>query len=305
MCRRIQESVTADMFFKPAGGVRTRITLGTLPTGKEIKMVAVARIGHKTGIDVLDWHQMSRVNPEGYIVAHALGYASRRARRKMYFCMLKQALWASNDILAVHAAKKYMIFIRRDRETVQESEEGLLEPMWNGEKELKRRQTDYRILRFCHAVLARKQMYEEKENESRFEGKRYGIRFQETWKALLSEIFNILWGRSRKEEYHSWKLERDDELVRRVYNLIRDIYLGEMDRKAFGVGRYQTGICFDNQGKIILEMLKNTVHRMSLEQVIYFLEMFPSMPREFLHIFRIEYARGGGAFDLKAPPLKN
>ncbi len=259
----------------------------------------------KTGIDVFDWHQMHRVSPEGYMVAHMLGSASRVERRKMYFCMMKQALWGGNDDLAVFAFEKCLLFIQRKKETLREKdywEKGQYPTLWSNEKEVEMTALQHRLLRFCRATLQDRHLYKEVPPEERYARRIISINLSKTWKAVVHMAVEMLHHYTRTS--FSWSLPIDDKLVGYAFDLVCSVYEDSTTKKAFKIAPGSTNYRLPSPGKEVLEMLKNTVNLMDFKQVLYFLEKHPDMPSEFLHIFRMEYVRKGGALALQAPPIK-
>lgn len=256
----------------------------------------------KRGVDVMDFQQMQRAKPEDYMVAHMLGAMPREWRRRMYFSMLKQALWARNDTLAEHALGKCLMFVKKQRQTTQESVEGLLEPMWTVEKELAAQKLSYRALRLFRYVLSSPGMYKEDVDERTHYNKTYVVGLPKTWNLAVGETVGLL--RSHSEQDYR-RIPLDSKLVVEGYSLVLDVYLQDVQRKALGLGRHSSGITLvRSPSKDVVEALRQSVSMMQLPHIVYFLKTFPHMPAEFLQIFRIAYARNGGAFDLAAPPIK-
>jgi len=283
--------------------VRTRILLSKSAYGQlEIEMVATTKKQYdQTGVDVFDWHQMNRVKPEGYIIAHLMGNSSRKWRRRMYFSMLEQALWGRNDDLAHFALQKCLMHVKCERETLLEPGDGLLESMWSKEKQLRLQNLMYRVIKLCRSVVSHKLMHRELESERTQYNKTFIIVLPKTWGLAVKTAVDILY-------YHSkiahWELPVDEELICEAWSFMLDAYSGETQRKGLGLSKNQGGAKLDNTPtKLIPETMKNLINSMTLEQVIFFMREYSHMPRQLLSIFRIEYARKGGAFDLKGPPV--
>lgn len=272
----------------------------------EIEMVALkqGRYG-KTGVDVWDWHDMNRADPIRYMMARMLGNASRTWRRKMYFSMLKQGMWAQNDKLVEYARSKYQLFVLHQRETVSEPAEGLLEPSWDKEKAQKERQCQYRLVRFYHAMLMSKRMYKQVEDAGDGHNKHYVVTFPETQKSIIGALTYMLAKYSQSGRWE-WDLPVEEKLIERVLEILTTVYLGYMGWRAFGHHPHTGGLKFgDTFPQEVLEPLKNAANMMDIDQVTYFLKTHSRMPRDMLQIFRIEYVRKGGALDLTAPLIES
>lgn len=259
-----------------------------------------------TGVDVLDWHQLNQIKPDGYIVAHMLGITSRAKRRRMYFSMLKQALWARNDELAEFALKKYILFLCRKMELVNESDywsKGKHSTLWSSEKEAEFTALQHRLLRFYRSLLQNSNMYKKLARERRVDYDSIAIFLPKTWRAVTQAVVSILLNHSHSNT--TWKLPVDERLIDSAYTLLWDIYTDNTTRKAFRLPDKSYDFNFPRPEKEIVEMLRHTVNGMSLGQVVYFLKKYPQMPRDWLHIFRVEFVRKGGAIDLHGDPLKN
>lgn len=267
-------------------------------------MVTIVKNCSSSDIGVMDWHRMNRTNPEEYIVNHALGSSMSRAkRRRMYFLMLRQAMWARNDALAEFAFKKCVLFAERKRETKTEKdywEKGHHPSLWSEEKEAETMRIKHRLIRLCRILLESKELYKETPSERLYGLPSLVTCMPQTWNQAVRLTVDIM---VRSASEGNWKLPIDEKLIRSAYQLVYDVYSVMTVRKAFGLALY-AGFSFDYPTREVEEMLRNSVNLMSHQQVVYFLTTFPKMPHELLHIFRIEYARKGGAFDLAAPPIK-
>lgn len=259
----------------------------------------------KTGVDVFDWQQMSHVKPEGYVVAHMLGIATRAQRRRMYFCMLKQALWAQNDELAEFAFKKCILFLNRKKETMSEQDywnKGAYPSLWSVEKEVEHIALQYRVVRFCRALLERGGVYKQVPSERSFGSGYAVIHLPKTWRIVVQEVAGIF-----RTSFHGgsdWGLPAEEKLIDNAYNLLYDIYTNKTTERALRSVTLPFFVNLPSSERDVLDMFRNAINSMPLRQVVFFLERYPSMPREWLHLFRIEFVRKGGAIDMKAEPLK-
>lgn len=266
-------------------------------------MVTIVKNSSSSDIGVMDWHRLNGTSPENYIVHHTLGSAPRAKRRRMYFLMLRQALWARNDELARFAFDKCLLFAERKKETKTEQdywEKGQHPTLWSAEKEAETLRIRHRLLRLCRILLQSRDVYKEIPPERPFRNPSLVVFLPKTWQRAIQVAADIM---VRSTSEGNWKLPMDEKLIRSAYGLLYDIYSADTVRKAFGLTKYSSFdiVC---PAKEVTETLKNAANQMSHQQAVYFLKTFPDMPHDFLHVFRIEYARKGGAFDLAAPPIQ-
>lgn len=276
----------------------THIKLGKFAYGQGVEMIQVKKDTYgANGPDVINLYAMKHIKPHEYMVAHMLSYTSRPIRRKMYCSMLKDALRAGNDQLSHFALNKYLLFVRKSRETFSESKIGLLEPGWDAEKQLALRATFYRELKVCRAVAKNKMVYGDvSRGDSDY---MFGVKMESTFGLALSVTLGMISSESKEDH---WKIPVDHKLVAEAFAMLVDFY-GDYTGPRFAAKAYneRRWPSVDNWNKKeVSQRLRETVNGMNLGQVVYFLSTFPKMPKEFLEMFRVEYARKGGAFDLRA-----
>ena len=250
----------------------------------------------KTGVDVLDWQDMKGVGKEGYIAAHMLGIATRSQRRRMYFCMLKQAIKAQNDKLAEFAFQKCLIFLNRDKET--ESEAGRYPSTWSTQREAESIRLQYRVVRFCRAVLESCGMYERIPADTMCSPSGAKVYLEKTWNLVVREIIAAL--KAGFHGYSDWGLPVEEGLIDSAFNLLIAIRNNRTAEKAFWSAARPYGIRFAPVNKEVFDVLKNTVNGMTLERVVFFLRKYPEMPDEWLTMFKIEFVRKGGVINIEA-----
>lgn len=252
------------------------------------------------GLDVINPQNARDVSPKDYITAHLMSVTTREYRRTMYGNMLADGLRYKNDKLAHNGLVGVLTHIWKMRETEAESGEGLLEAPWNEEKWRELFSQAGKVIEVFKYVVSSTSFYIDNTSvQARdWDDRRLVVVLPITWKLIISETSSML----RKEKVLNKKNQPSPENIE-AFKFFSDLgtekFLDEVIRSAKIEHPRCRILLHSHLRDEVLTSLRGTVNLMELDWVIFWLKNYgETMPKDFLNIFRVEYARKGGALNL-------
>lgn len=256
---------------------------------------------HKPELDLISEDQVQSMSFEEYIIAHLMGITSRNDRCLMHNEMLKHGIRYYNDNLACAGLRGSLRHIFKEREISDEGSVKILEPLWDKEKEEDWFAQVETAIKLLEEVSTSLNFYIRGQSHESVTSNQFSIRFKKTWKRVISEVSALCW-KEREFIKRARCVSKENVNAFCLYarlgttEILREA--GRKRRSGDGYG-HEHWYLVDGPRKDVIDNLKESVIKMSLEQIIFWLKNHSDkMPDDFQKVFRIEFVRKGGKINL-------
>jgi len=244
----------------------------------------------------------SLISPNDYTRIFLKDSVSLDVLQKMYNKMFQDGLRYGNDSLAYEGLSNLVSYIEKKQEVKIESCDGGIKHLWDKETNEEDFSRTDKILSIFTWVVTSTNFYCDvtPRNAPDYGDLEYGIALSKTWEYILAETASLLYSNSPTSHRKENPSQENVKAFSFLSGLYTKQFFKEIKRKKdLRIRPLEWNVLVFKSCEEVLTCLKNSVNRMHLIDVIFWLENHgKTMPIEFLNIFRIEFVRKGGSLDM-------